>query len=204
MQYAQSPPDHTGNETFYLFYKLLITSTISYLFIYLFLFYFPHNNELHIILYRIIISRKKKWRGDLTETVGAHERLGLLKLQARAVYINWRKGGIKLKIEIKIGNSHLRNNLIFSIFIKKKRDWEFCWPHCHSELKSLGPWIMKKRWELLSVCSTIQETALYTTVCMQYCKMKLVANYWYFSYHRNLWWWPRDYNIKLLRFWWVC
>ena len=35
-----------------------------------------------------IISRKKKWRGDLTETVGAHERLGLLELQARAVYIN--------------------------------------------------------------------------------------------------------------------
>ena len=37
MQYDQSPPDHTGNETFYLFYKLLITSTNSYLFIY---FYF--------------------------------------------------------------------------------------------------------------------------------------------------------------------
>ena len=86
-------------------------------------------------------EKKKKWRGDLTETVGAHERFGLLKLQARAVYINWRKGGVKLKMEIKIGNSHLRNNLIFSIFIKKKRDWEFCWPHCHSELKSLlGPW----------------------------------------------------------------
>ena len=28
---------------------------------------------------------KKKWRGDLTETVGAYERLGLLKLWARAV-----------------------------------------------------------------------------------------------------------------------
>ena len=36
------------------------------------------------------------------ETVGAHERLGLLKLQARAVYINWRKGGVKLKMEIHI------------------------------------------------------------------------------------------------------
>ena len=33
------------------------------------------------------ISRKE-WRGNLTETIEAYERLGLLKLQARAVYIN--------------------------------------------------------------------------------------------------------------------
>ena len=28
------------------------------------------------------ISRKKKWRGDLTQKIGAYERLGLLELQA--------------------------------------------------------------------------------------------------------------------------
>ena len=28
------------------------------------------------------ISRKKKWQGELTETKGAYERLGLLDLQA--------------------------------------------------------------------------------------------------------------------------
>ena len=33
------------------------------------------------------ISRKE-WRGNLTETIEAYERLGLLKLQARAGYIN--------------------------------------------------------------------------------------------------------------------
>ena len=32
------------------------------------------------------IGRKKKWRGDLTETIGAYERLGLLELRARPVY----------------------------------------------------------------------------------------------------------------------
>ena len=31
------------------------------------------------------ISRKKKRRGDLTETIGAYERLGVFKLRARAV-----------------------------------------------------------------------------------------------------------------------
>ena len=30
-------------------------------------------------------EEKKKWRGDLTETIGAYERLGLLELWARAV-----------------------------------------------------------------------------------------------------------------------
>ena len=29
---------------------------------------------------------KKKWRGDLTETIAAYERLGLLKLWVRAVH----------------------------------------------------------------------------------------------------------------------
>ena len=39
------------------------------------LFYLPHNNYKK---YRK--RRKKKWRGDLTETIGAYERLGLLEL----------------------------------------------------------------------------------------------------------------------------
>ena len=30
-------------------------------------------------------ERKKKWQGDLTETIGAYERLGLLELWVRAV-----------------------------------------------------------------------------------------------------------------------
>ena len=34
------------------------------------------------------IGRKKKWRGDLTETIGAYERLDLLELWARDVYNN--------------------------------------------------------------------------------------------------------------------
>ena len=28
---------------------------------------------------------KKKWRGDLTETIGAYERLGLLELRVRCI-----------------------------------------------------------------------------------------------------------------------
>ena len=39
------------------------------------------NNQQHRI-------SRKEWRGNLTETIEAYERLGLLKLQARAVYIN--------------------------------------------------------------------------------------------------------------------
>ena len=38
-----------------------------------------------IITKHIGKEEKKKWRGDLTETRGAYERLGLLKLRARAV-----------------------------------------------------------------------------------------------------------------------
>ena len=35
--------------------------------------------------------KKKKWRGDLTETIEAYERLGLLELRTIADYIKWRK-----------------------------------------------------------------------------------------------------------------
>ena len=40
------------------------------------------------------ISRLKKCTEDLTETIGAYERIGLLKIRATAVYINWRKDGV--------------------------------------------------------------------------------------------------------------
>ena len=45
------------------------------------------------------IGRKKKWRGDLTETIGAYERLGLLELRARPVYTDWRNDEEKSKME---------------------------------------------------------------------------------------------------------
>ena len=38
-----------------------------------------------IITKNIGKEEKKKWQGDLTETMGDYERLGLLKLRARAV-----------------------------------------------------------------------------------------------------------------------
>ena len=38
-----------------------------------------------IITKNIGKEEKKKWQGDLTETMGAYERLGLLELRARAV-----------------------------------------------------------------------------------------------------------------------
>ena len=53
--------------------------TYTYLF-YFILFYLPHNNCINIGK-----EGKKKWRGDLTETIGAYDRLGLLELRARAV-----------------------------------------------------------------------------------------------------------------------
>ena len=33
-------------------------------------------------------EKKKKWRGDLTETIGAYERLGLLELRLELFHIN--------------------------------------------------------------------------------------------------------------------
>ena len=45
-------------------------------------------------LYRT--RRKKKWRGDLAETIGAYERLHLLELRARAVHINSRFSELSL------------------------------------------------------------------------------------------------------------
>ena len=42
-------------------------------------------------------EREKKWRGDLTENIGAYERLGLLEVRVRAV-----KHQLKKKSKTKI------------------------------------------------------------------------------------------------------
>ena len=102
-------------------------------FIYLFYFYLPHNNYK-----KIGKQKKKKWRGDLTETIGAYERLGLLELQARAVSHQLKKRWRKVE-DGKIYElfSYLLNNLIFSFFLKEERDWELM-TSLSSELKNLG------------------------------------------------------------------
>ena len=98
-------------------------------------FYLPHNNYKK---YRR--RRKKKWRGDLTETIEAYERLGLLELWARAVSHQLKKRRRKVEdgktYEL---FSYLLNNLIFSFFLKEERDWELM-TSLSSELKNLGPW----------------------------------------------------------------
>ena len=102
----------------------------------IYLFYLPHNN------YKKIKEKrgKKKWRGDLTETIGAYERLGLLELWARAVSHQLKRRRRKVE-DGKIYKlfSYLLNNLIFSFFLKEERDWELM-ILLSSELKNLGPW----------------------------------------------------------------
>ena len=61
--------------------------------------------------------------------MGAYERLGLLELRARAVYINWAKDGVKSKMEDRF--SYLLNNSIFSIFLKEEKDWELMTSFSH-------------------------------------------------------------------------
>ena len=78
----------------------------------------------HIIITKNIgKEEKKKWRGDLTETIAAYERLGLLELQARAVSHQLKKRWRKVE-DGKIYElfSYLLNNLIFSFFLKEERD----------------------------------------------------------------------------------
>ena len=112
---------------------------IAWLFlIYLFiLFYFIC---LTIITKNIGKEEKKRWQGDLTETIGAYERLGLLELWARVVSHQLKKRRRKVEdgktYEL---FSYLLNNLIFSFFLKEEKDWELM-ILLSSELKSLGPW----------------------------------------------------------------
>ena len=98
---------------------------VAYKSVYLFFyFYFICHT---IITKNIGKERKKKWRGDLTETTGiwAYERLGLLKLWARAVSHQLKKRRRKIEdgktYEL---FSYLLNNFIFSFFLKEERDWE--------------------------------------------------------------------------------
>ena len=67
--------------------------------------------------------RKKKWRGDLTETIRVYERLGLLELRARAVSHQLKKRWREVE-DGKIYElfSYLLNNLIFSVFLKEEKD----------------------------------------------------------------------------------
>ena len=57
-----------------------IEDKLNIYFILFILFYLPHNN-----LKKEKKREKKKWRRDLTKTIGAYERLGLLGRWARAV-----------------------------------------------------------------------------------------------------------------------
>ena len=52
-----------------------------------------------IITKNIRKKEKKKWRGDLTETIGDYQRLGRLELRARAVSHQLKKDGKKSKME---------------------------------------------------------------------------------------------------------
>ena len=91
---------------------------IAALFIYF--IFICHNNHKK----KIRKEEKKKRRGDLTETIEAHERLGLLELRARAVSHQLKKRWRKVE-DGKIYElfSYLLNNLIFSFFlIKEERD----------------------------------------------------------------------------------
>ena len=58
----------------------IVCYLVSKLFLFLF-FFICHT----IITKDIGKEEKKKWRGDLTETMGAYEGLGLLELWARPV-----------------------------------------------------------------------------------------------------------------------
>ena len=54
----------------------------------------------HTIITKNIRKKdKKKWRGDLTETIGDYQRLGRLELRARAVSHQLKKDGKKSKME---------------------------------------------------------------------------------------------------------
>ena len=67
---------------FYYVLSRMVYDIFIYYFIYFILLYFICHT---IITKNIGKEEKKKWRGDLTETTGAYERLGLLELWARAV-----------------------------------------------------------------------------------------------------------------------
>ena len=64
----------------------------------LLLFYLPHHNRARITNDLGYVEKRSG------ETVRAYERLVLLELRARVIYINWTKDGVKSKMErFKIG-----------------------------------------------------------------------------------------------------
>ena len=74
-------PQHTLNQSAsHVGAHMICKRQLVFIYFILFYFYLPHNNYKNLGR-----EEKKKWRGDLTETIGAYERLGLLELQARAV-----------------------------------------------------------------------------------------------------------------------
>ena len=107
----------------------------SNIFIYLFCFICHTINTWHIGK-----EEKKKWWGDLTESIGAYERLGLLEMRARAVSHQLKKRWRKVKDGkiYELFSYYLLNNLIFSFSLKEERDWELM-TSLPSELKNLGP-----------------------------------------------------------------
>ena len=62
---------------FYYILSRMVYDIFIYYFIYFILLYFICHT---IITKNIGKQEKKKWREDLTETIGAYERLGLLEL----------------------------------------------------------------------------------------------------------------------------
>ena len=95
-------------------HKRYFSFTLLFFFISFFLF-ICHT----IITKNIEEEEKKKGRGDLTETMGAFGRLGLLELRARAVSHQlkerWRKVEDGKIYEL---FSYVLNTLIFSFFLK--------------------------------------------------------------------------------------
>ena len=88
--------------------------------IYLFIYFICHT----IITKNIGKKEKKKWRGDLTETIGAYERLGLLELRAMAVLHQLKKRWQKVEDEkiYELFSYFILHNLIFSFFLKEERE----------------------------------------------------------------------------------
>ena len=60
-----------------------------------------------IITKNIRKEEKRKWRGDLTETIGDYQRLGRLELRARAVSHQLKKDGKKSKMERFMNRFHI-------------------------------------------------------------------------------------------------
>ena len=98
------------------FPKVKFSASGKFPWIFIYFYFICHT----IITKNIGKEEKKKWWGDLTETIGAYERLRLLELWARAVSHPLKKRRRKVE-DGKVNElfSYLLNiNLIFSFFLK--------------------------------------------------------------------------------------